>query len=165
MTRRELIDRLLKMRVEIDSIVAHLREASAPPQPPKPEPAPAADYPTDESGQFVGVAMTSKYPGRCCVCGGEYAVGDQIVYDYDSRRAGHFGCGRSCLRCSFEGRFFSFEIFRIAAFETESDWVSRMQKARARMKKPIAKAGLALARMRSPCAAGFGAIRRPIHFL
>ena len=72
-----------------------MRETPAPPQAPKPETAPPEAYPTDEAGQFVGVAMTSKYPGRCCVCGGEYAVGDQIVYDYDSRRAGHLGCGRA----------------------------------------------------------------------
>lgn len=36
--------------------------------------------------------LTSKYDGRCKSCGGRYAVGDQIAWDPQTRKAYHPGC-------------------------------------------------------------------------
>ena len=89
MTRRERIDRLLTMRVEIDSIVAALKEKPA---------ASGSGASTDDSTvpdrPFRGRAMESKLESTCAVCDGQIRVGDSIVYNGELRRAAHLGCGQ-----------------------------------------------------------------------
>lgn len=46
------------------------------------------------AGQFVGVAMRSKYAGKCHVCGEPYKIDDSIVYSGTLKKAAHVGCGR-----------------------------------------------------------------------
>lgn len=88
MKRGEVIRRLRSLASEATDLADAIEHAS--------ESQASASSSSDASAggeAFRGIPMSSKYDGRCAVCGQGYAIGTQIVYRRSDKRAAHLGCG------------------------------------------------------------------------
>lgn len=82
-----LRDDLLALRAQLDAIIGRVGPSGSAPIRSDVDPDPGAPRP------FIGKPLSSKFPGKCCVCGQLFERGERIVYA--DKRTAHLGCGQA----------------------------------------------------------------------